>query len=89
MFSIKMSEGGRVVVPAEVRRALGVTEGETLIGELRNGEFILTTRKARLEHARHVFQQTFPPGSGSLADELIAERHAEAARENEENGDRS
>ena len=41
-----MSEGGRVVVPADVRKALGVAEGETLLGELRDGAFVLTTRRA-------------------------------------------
>lgn len=46
MYAIKMSEGGRVVVPADVRKALGVTEGETLWGELRDGAFVLTTRRA-------------------------------------------
>jgi AbrB family looped-hinge helix DNA binding protein len=81
-----MSGGGRVVVPAEVRRALGVAEGETLLGELRDGEFVLTTRRARLAQAKRLFQKTFPPDSGSLADELIAERRAEAAREDEPTG---
>ncbi len=84
MYSIKMSEGGRVVVPAEVRRALSVTEGETLVGELRGGEFVLTTKRAKLEAARALFQKYCPPVPGkSLADELIAERRAEAAREDE------
>lgn len=81
MYSLKMSEGGRIVVPAEVRRALGISEGETLIGELRDGAFVLTTKRARLDIARTLFQKYFPPGSSSLADELIAERRAEAARE--------
>lgn len=83
MYALKLSEGGRVVVPAEVRRALGVTEGETLVGELRDGAFVLTTRRAKLEAARALFQKYFPPGSASLADELIAERRAEAAREDD------
>ena len=81
MYAIKMSEGGRVVVPADVRKALGVAEGETLLGELRDGAFVLTTRRAQLAAARRVFQQYFPPGSPSLADELIAERRAAAADE--------
>jgi AbrB family looped-hinge helix DNA binding protein len=81
MYSIKMSEGGRVVVPAEIRKALGVSEGETLLGEMREGEFVLTTRRARLDRARSVFQKYFPPGAPSLADELIAERRTEAAQE--------
>jgi AbrB family looped-hinge helix DNA binding protein len=81
MYSMKVSDGGRVVVPAEVRRALGVREGETLVGEMRDGEFVLTTRRARLDAAVRLFQKFCPPGSPSLADELIAERRAEAARE--------
>ena len=37
--------------------------------------------RAQLAAARRVFQQYFPPGSPSLADELIAERRAAAADE--------
>ncbi|MBK8638167.1 MAG: AbrB/MazE/SpoVT family DNA-binding domain-containing protein [Chromatiaceae bacterium] len=81
MYAIKISEGGRVVVPAEVRKALGVTEGETLLGELRDGALVLTTRRAQLAASRRLFQQSFPPGSPSLADELIAERREAAANE--------
>jgi CRISPR-associated protein Csx16 len=36
---------------------------------------------ACLYRARNVFQKYFPPGSPSVADELIAERRAEAKRE--------
>lgn len=82
MLLIKMSEGGRVVVPAEVRRALGVVEGEMLLGELRDGEFVLSTRHAQLERARQLFQKYCPPQPGrSLVDEFLAERRAEAERE--------
>jgi hypothetical protein len=48
---------------------------------MREGEFVLTTRRDRLDLARSVFQKYFPPGSPSVADELIAERRAEAKRE--------
>lgn len=82
MLLIKMSEGGRVVVPAEIRRALGVVEGETLLGELRDGEFVLSTRHAQLERARKLFQKYCPPQPGrSLVDEFLAERRTEAERE--------
>jgi AbrB family looped-hinge helix DNA binding protein len=30
MYSIKVTVGGRVVIPVEIRKALGVAEGETL-----------------------------------------------------------
>lgn len=82
MLSIKMSEGGRVVVPVEIRRALGVNEGDTLLGELRDGDFVLTTRRAQLARARQLFQQYCPPQPNrSLVDEFLAERRAEAGHE--------
>lgn len=82
MYAIKMSDGGRVVVPVEVRKALHLTEGETLLGELRNGEFVLTTRRQRLRKAQALIAQHCPLKEGeSVADELIAERRAEAERE--------
>ena len=77
-YAIRISEGGRVVVPAEVRKALGVAEGEVLVGELRKGAFVLTTRRAQLDAARQRFQGLCPPRPGrSLADELILERRQE------------
>jgi len=80
MYTLKLSEGGRIVIPAAIRQTLGLLEGETLIGELRDGEFVLTTKRAKLRAAQALFQKYFPPGI-SLVDELIAERRAEAARE--------
>jgi len=81
MLQVKMSEGGRAVIPVQIRRSLGLQEGDTVLFELRDGEAILTTRKARLARAQALFRQYVPEGSPSLADELIAERRAEAALE--------
>ncbi|HEX5394094.1 MAG TPA: AbrB/MazE/SpoVT family DNA-binding domain-containing protein [Rhodocyclaceae bacterium] len=82
MIQMKMSEGGRIVVPAEIRKTLGLKDGDTVLWELVDGEARLTTRHARLERARKLFQQYFPKQQGrSVVDELIAERRTEAARE--------
>ena len=40
----------------------------------------ITTRAARLKRAQALFQKYVPPGSPSIADELIAERRAAAER---------
>ncbi|WP_374336287.1 AbrB/MazE/SpoVT family DNA-binding domain-containing protein [Methyloversatilis sp.] len=77
---MKMSDGGRVVIPAEIRQSLGLKEGDAVLFELRDGEVIITTRAARLKRAQALFQQFVPPGSPSIADELIAERRAAAER---------
>lgn len=80
MIAMKMSEGGRVVVPAEIRRALGIRDGDTVLWELVDGEARLTTRRERLRRAQELIRQYVPAGV-SLVDELIAERRAEAERE--------
>lgn len=80
MFATKMSEGGRVVVPAEIRKALGLEEGDVVLWELKEGEARLTTRRERLRRAQALVREYVPAGV-SLSDELIAERRAEAERE--------
>ena len=81
MHSMKMSEGGRAVIPAEIRAALKIKDGDTVYWELMAGEARLTTKQARIRRAQEIFQRHFPVGGPSQADELIAERRAEAARE--------
>lgn len=80
MYTIKLSEGGRVVIPAEVRRALQVQEGDSLLLDVKDGEIRLYSRREQLRRAQALFRQYIPEGV-SLVDELIAERRAEAARE--------
>lgn len=84
MYAVKLSEGGRVVIPAEVRRALEVQEGDSLVLDVKDGEIRLYSRREQLRRAQALFQRYFPPGGVSLVDELIAERRAEAAREDDE-----
>ncbi len=69
---------GRVVVPAALRAQLDLREGDQLIWSSRNGELVATTRRAQLRKAQALFQKFVPPGSASAADELMAERRAEA-----------
>ena len=77
---MKMSEGGRVVIPAEIRQSIGIKEGDTVLWELRDGEAVITTRLAQLRKAQSMVRQ-FVPSEVSLVDELITERHAENANE--------
>jgi AbrB family looped-hinge helix DNA binding protein len=80
---MKVSEGGRVVIPAEIRRALGLREGDAVVWELRDGEAVLVSRRARLRAAQALIATHCGDAAraGSAVDELIAERRAEAARE--------
>ncbi|MBS0544695.1 MAG: AbrB/MazE/SpoVT family DNA-binding domain-containing protein [Proteobacteria bacterium] len=80
MITMKMSEGGRVVIPAEIRQALGIKEGDLVYWDLVDGEARLSTRAARLRRAQALVRRHVPEGV-SLADELIAERRTEAAHD--------
>ncbi len=82
MLQMKMSDGGRVVIPAEIRQSLGLKEGDPVLFELRDGEAVISSRRARIRRAQQMFQQWCPREEGhSLVDEFIAERRQEAERE--------
>lgn len=78
MISTKMSEGGRVVIPVEIRRALGLSDGDTVLWELHGVVAHITTRQAQLREAQAMVRRMVPEGV-SLVDELIADRRAENA----------
>jgi AbrB family looped-hinge helix DNA binding protein len=79
MLQMKMSDGGRVVMPAEIRQALGLKEGDAVLWSLVDGEARVTTRAQRIRQAQALVRKHVPAGV-SLADELIAERRQEAVR---------
>jgi AbrB family looped-hinge helix DNA binding protein len=78
MLQMKMSDGGRVVMPAEIRQALGLKEGDAVLWSLVDGEARVTTRAQRIRQAQALVRKHVPAGV-SLADELITERRQEAA----------
>lgn len=80
-----MSQGGRVVVPKEYRQKLGLKEGDEVIWTEVDGQLVLTSRRQQVERARQFFAGLFKDRpEHSIVDELIAERCAEAAREDAE-----
>jgi len=77
---LKVNQNGRVVIPAEFRRALGIKAGDEIILRYDDDEIRITTMKRRIERAQRHVRQYVKPGV-SLVDELIADRRREAARE--------
>jgi AbrB family transcriptional regulator (stage V sporulation protein T) len=81
IYSVKLEKSGRILVPAEIRRQLGLVPGEdVLIGADENsvvvrGNRIAAVRKIQEEFAKLDVRE-------SLADELSRERRA-AAEEGE------
>lgn len=77
---LKVSENGRVVIPAQVRRRLGLSAGDEIILEQEETGYRLTTRRQRIEEARRYLRRYVKPGV-SLSRELMAERREAAKHE--------
>jgi len=78
----RVNENGRVVIPAEYRKALGIKAGDKVILRMEDDGLRITTMKLRLERAQQRIRKYVEPGV-SLVDELIAERREAAKREYE------
>ncbi|MBV8752780.1 MAG: AbrB/MazE/SpoVT family DNA-binding domain-containing protein [Hyphomicrobiales bacterium] len=82
-IKVRLGPEGRVVIPATIREALGLKEGDVLFARLEGGEIKLLTPDAAMRRAQAIVRHFVPEGV-SLVDELIADRRHEAAREMEE-----
>lgn len=74
-----LGAAGRVVVPARLRRALGLKPGDRLTVRQVGDAILLEPREAIRRRLRSRFAEV--PGTVDLAEELIAERREEAKRE--------
>lgn len=76
---LKLGPQGRMVIPAAIREAMALQPGDDLSLHLEGGRlFIESVEQAKTKlRARFAHLQ----GKRSLADELIADRRREAARE--------
>jgi AbrB family looped-hinge helix DNA binding protein len=77
---IRLGPQGRVVIPANLRHALALETGEVLVARVEEDRLVLERPRAALARLQRAFQTAVPEGV-SLADELVAERRAEARRE--------
>ena len=75
-FKTKLAEGGRIVIPAEYRQALGLHVGDELILRLENGEVRIFTPRQAIRRAQELVRR-YIPQERSLSDELIEGRRRE------------
>lgn len=79
-ISTKLAEGGRLVIPVEYRRQLGLEPGDEVILRVEDGELRILTRSEAIKRAQAVVRRHVKE-CRSLVNELKAERRAEARRE--------
>ena len=76
----RVSENGRVVIPAAFRKALGIEIGDEVDLRIDDDELRITTRRRRIQRARERARKYLPKGV-SLSKELLAERREAASHE--------
>jgi len=78
---LQVGPQGRVVIPAALRQAMGIEPGSVLIAQVLDGKLVLETQKQVLNQFFSRFAKARMTPGGSVVDELITERRAEAAGE--------
>lgn len=76
-IQVEVGPKGRIVIPAPLRASLGIVEGARLLAFEQDGSVVLETREAVMQRLWGRFAEV----ETSLADELVAERRAEAGRD--------
>lgn len=77
-----MTPQGRVTIPAQLRREAGIEVGDTVIVHVEDGRVVVETRDQLAARTRR--DVAGAGGSGPVVDELLAQRRADRAREQQE-----
>ncbi|MBB3938212.1 AbrB/MazE/SpoVT family DNA-binding domain-containing protein [Aureimonas phyllosphaerae] len=80
VYELPMQENGRVILPSELRRALGLQKGDRVIIEAEGDQITLTTAQLRRKRAQAIAKRYAKPGV-SVVDEFLAEKRVEAQQE--------
>ena len=80
-FDAKVALNGRLVLPKRVREALGMADGGTVVFSVEGDEVKLTSIRQSISRAQQLYRHYAT--SDLTVDDFIAERRAEAAREDE------
>lgn len=76
-ITLSVGPKGRVVIPVEIRRRLGLEEGSQLVALVEGDGVLLLPRAAVKKRLRDMFSGV----GASMAEELMSERRAAAAEE--------
>jgi AbrB family looped-hinge helix DNA binding protein len=78
-YAVKMEQSGRIVLPAELRKKLDLKPGEDVLIQVEDDKVtILGNRMAAIRKIQELLR---PYRTGHAVDDLIADRRAEAAAE--------
>ena len=83
-YTTRLEKSGRILIPAAVRRQLGLSEGSQVLVKVEEpGALQVTSRSQALARVREEIRKYIPTGQ-DLAGELIRDRRVEVEREDQE-----
>jgi AbrB family looped-hinge helix DNA binding protein len=77
---VKIDRGGRLVIPSNFRKALGIETGDEIVLHLEEDSIRLISVQEAVRQAQNQVRK-YIPSAVSLSSELIAERRKEAKHE--------
>jgi len=80
-FDARVAHNGRLVLPKMVREALGMADGGTVVFSVEGDQVKLTSIQQSVKRAQELYR--LYATKDLSADDFIAERRAEAAREDQ------
>ena len=82
-FHGKISDRGRIIVPAQLRRSLGFNSGSDIVLREHNGELHVISLKQAVKRVQNIAHEKIPDDV-NLTDELLKDRRAEVQQEKEQ-----
>lgn len=79
----KINDNGRIVVPVDIRKSMGLKAGDAVVMTLENGVLRIESHEAKIRKIQEDFRKFAKPGI-LASDELIADRREEARQDMEE-----
>lgn len=78
---VTVQRGGRVAIPAALRKRLGLRVGDELLARVtQEGDLVMTTPALAVKHAQESVRR-YIPADRRLSKELLEERRRQMARE--------
>jgi len=80
-IAVRLEKSGRILIPAAIRRELGLKEGSELLLRPNQAGLQVSSRRHAIKRVQARLRK-FAPKGRLLSQELLDERREEAAREN-------
>lgn len=87
-YNVPLQENGRMILPAALRRQLGVGKGDKVVILADGDRLELTTIKAMRRRSQEIVRKAVPEGY-EMVDALIADRREESQGDEHEAGHRA